>query len=365
MRNGQWSCLRRRFENCRDQKQLASFAMPFGCGLVDAVNTAGGRLPRTVGRAVRCTRKYRDPAKEKFLWPTVALSAKNVTGKTKERMETEDCILANRQHLIYLATCELNGKYYVGKTCQGLMARWKQHIGDLKHSQSIFHRAMRKYSPDNFTLHILAEANSLEAANNLERLWIVSLRSFEPSTGYNSTFGGDGVRPTPESIERLSRALKGKFVGSKHHHFGKHPSAETRLKISIGRTGVCVAKRPDLRNDELLRLYESGIGIRQLAKQFGADKAAITYRLKKVGFVRRPHSEATTRGMVATGYKRIDIPVQEVVALYNSGMKGERIGHLYGIDKSRIYDFLEEAGVARRSPNQSRYFKGASIERNS
>lgn len=49
-------------------------------------------------------------------------------------------------------------------------------------------------------------------AKQLEKLWIITLRSYDPEFGYNMTFGGEGVIPTIETRQNQSNAAKGRIV---------------------------------------------------------------------------------------------------------------------------------------------------------
>lgn len=99
-----------------------------------------------------------------------------------------------------------SGKCYVGQALFGLPKRWSQHIGNSKRPRkAYFHRSIARHGAQSFRTSILAEAQSSDELNRLERFWILLLRTFDPKHGYNGTLGGDGVRATEEVKQKLRR----------------------------------------------------------------------------------------------------------------------------------------------------------------
>lgn len=163
---------------------------------------------------------------------------------------------------IYLVVNEENGKIYVGKTVKPLSERWSHHCFLARNDKDFyFYRAIRKYGPENFSIRQIDTAESDAEASLLERAYIGVLRSHDASCGYNSTLGGEGVRPTEETRRKMSEAQsgekhamwgckhseeskrkmseshKGKMTGALNPMYGKHPSAETLAKLSEAHKG--------------------------------------------------------------------------------------------------------------------------------
>lgn len=100
---------------------------------------------------------------------------------------------------VYLVTCLVNKRKYVGITTRGFLNRWKRHIrSSLKEKDDYrFHRAIRKYGEENFKIEVLegkSYVNPKRLTNWLlkrEKHWIKFYNSNH--VGYNMTEGGDGV----------------------------------------------------------------------------------------------------------------------------------------------------------------------------
>lgn len=95
---------------------------------------------------------------------------------------------------IYLITCTVNGKKYVGKTNHTVKKRWNEHCSDyLKErcESRPLYRSMRKHGIENFKVEILEKCSSDVSADR-EIYWINKLDTYKH--GYNATIGGDGTR---------------------------------------------------------------------------------------------------------------------------------------------------------------------------
>jgi len=112
--------------------------------------------------------------------------------------------------IVYLLRNESNFKCYVGQhRGTDLAKRWNKRFTNMKGNQH-FARALKKYGPEAFSREILNVCSSREEMNNLERLWICTLRSYDPKFGYNKQMGGVKWRAhhTPETRQRISLAMK-------------------------------------------------------------------------------------------------------------------------------------------------------------
>ena len=139
---------------------------------------------------------------------------------------------------IYLVTNLIDGKMYVGKTEKTVEERWRTHLNNAraKQHQEYLYRAIRKHGAKAFSVQCLTEAMSSEDLSNLEKLWIMLLNTTAP-TGYNLTYGGEGVAGTPETrkkqslkaaTRRLSEATKLK-IGDYNRGKPKPPAQRAKM----------------------------------------------------------------------------------------------------------------------------------------
>lgn len=118
---------------------------------------------------------------------------------------------------LYKVTNKINGRMYIGQTCQGYKRRWYIHCWRAaRGGEQRFHKAIQKYGKDNFGVELLVVGPTLEWINDLEKKAIKLYDTF--NNGYNDTKGGDGT------------------VGQKFR-LGKKHTAETRAKISASHMG--------------------------------------------------------------------------------------------------------------------------------
>ena len=139
---------------------------------------------------------------------------------------------------IYKVTNRINGKVYIGQTIRAAETRWNQHKRDslyeYKDSYNChFHRAIRKYGADAFTLDVV-EVYVDELLNDREIFWISQYDSFNSAHGYNNTSGGNA--PTSVSDETRKKIALAES-GENNHYYGKHLSEEHRKKIGDAQRG--------------------------------------------------------------------------------------------------------------------------------
>lgn len=130
--------------------------------------------------------------------------------------------------IIYRATSKTSGKEYIGQsldTLDGVVYRHrKQSFGNGPGATSHFHRAIKKYGPEDFTWMIIGEAVGQLEADTLERYYIKVYRAY--TEGYNLTEGGKlHFKHSPETRAKISKA----GMGNKNAN-GNTPSKETLEK---------------------------------------------------------------------------------------------------------------------------------------
>lgn len=99
---------------------------------------------------------------------------------------------------VYRHINKVNGKSYIGITRNTVEFRRTQHAYNAfaaatnpKITDNKFYKAIRKYGTDNFDVEVLESGLSAEQAKEREIYYISLFDTY--NTGYNSTFGGDGI----------------------------------------------------------------------------------------------------------------------------------------------------------------------------
>ena len=125
-----------------------------------------------------------------------------------------------KYYTIYCHKNKINGKVYIGQTCQETNRRWRNGEG-YSHC-SYFYAAIQKYGWDNFEHIILMDNLSLEEANKEEENFIKMYDSINPDKGYNLEKGGLNKNHSEETKKKISQSLKGRFKKEKNPMYGKH-----------------------------------------------------------------------------------------------------------------------------------------------
>ena len=130
---------------------------------------------------------------------------------------------------VYMHKNKINGKIYIGQTCQEPERRWMN--GEGYKTQSLFYNAIKKYGWDNFEHIVLFENLTLEEANTIEERLIEKYQTTDREFGYNRKYGGDNRRVNMDT-RKLMKAHHADFAGENNPHYGKRHTEETKLKIS-------------------------------------------------------------------------------------------------------------------------------------
>lgn len=139
-----------------------------------------------------------------------------------------------KKYCVYKHTNKINGKVYIGQTCQEIDRRWQN--GEGYRGCVNFYNAIKKYGWDSFEHEALYEGLTLEEANKIEEEVIKEYKSNHPDFGYNIRPGGNNSPLAPETIEKV-RKNHCDVSGEKHPMWGKHLSEETKKKISASLKG--------------------------------------------------------------------------------------------------------------------------------
>lgn len=115
---------------------------------------------------------------------------------------------------IYKYTNLLNNKVYVGQTIQSLEDRDKKHLQQLK-DNTYFHRALKKYGRNNFSLELIEDNIPYEKLNDKEKYYIDLFDAFYTTgKGYNLTEGGQWASGTQKLTLKQSKEIKELILNS-------------------------------------------------------------------------------------------------------------------------------------------------------
>lgn len=94
-----------------------------------------------------------------------------------------------RDHKVYKYTNKINGKVYIGRTCQSL--RRRAHFNGTGYKKcAYFWRAIQKYGWENFEGEILEEGLTDVEASEREAFYMKEFSSLDRNKGYNTLEGG-------------------------------------------------------------------------------------------------------------------------------------------------------------------------------
>lgn len=133
--------------------------------------------------------------------------------------------------IIYITTCLVNGKVYIGQTIH-----WqdKSYLG----SGVALCEAVKKYGRSKFKRKILKVCYNQKQLDAWEMIMIRKYNSTDKSIGYNvlpgtaNEFGAVNPTHIPEVVEKIRKKKKDKWGGENCYWYGKTLSEETKKKLS-------------------------------------------------------------------------------------------------------------------------------------
>lgn len=179
--------------------------------------------------------------------------------KSNEQNEKE-----TRKFCLYAHINMINGKIYIGQTCNPLYKRWKDGLGYIGNKH--FYNSINKYGWDNFKHLSLIENLNGDYANIIEKELIKKYNTTNPDFGYNILPGGEnrdgknnpnyGNHYSQETKKILSNLAKQRFKNKENHpRYGAELSNDTKNKIrkkNIGYTITNEQKERMIANNEAI-----------------------------------------------------------------------------------------------------------------
>ena len=210
---------------------------------------------------------------------------------------------------VYLIENKINNHKYIGKTTQGYLNRFQQHVRETEYGDSsALHNAIRKWGEDNFKVELI-ETCDLNQLDEREIYWISFYNTYKSKDHYNMTSGGEGYLLSEEIKDKISETMKKIPRGEK---WEKSMSDAMKKKIANGeRWGFMAGKydtsshtkrkiqaTPDL-NPSGTALYQGNKPLSNKVLRFDS----IVDAAKKVNGKTGNISRAAKEGWTAYGYK--------------------------------------------------------------
>lgn len=156
-----------------------------------------------------------------------------------------------KKYIIYLHKNKINGKCYVGQTCQKPEARWGAQGHGYK-EQQYFYRAILKYGWENFEHFILEENISEDKVDEREAFWAGYYHALAPE-GYTLRVGSQNhIQDSKKMWEIRSQASKKnwqnpeyrKKISQKRKEEWENPKIREICLKNLDWTGKSGAKHP-------------------------------------------------------------------------------------------------------------------------
>ena len=204
--------------------------------------------------------------------------------------------------LIYMRISPSGGKY-IGQTTLSELERWKDHVKEAfnpnsKNYNTILNSAIRKYGADSFQVQILENSIKDNDLNAREIYWIDYYKTYyaDNNHGYNITRGGEG------------------------HYL-----------LSI-------------KKEDLISLWEQGLGTVEIAKYFNCERQAIRERLLGLGYTSKDLTARRTEKAVITRDNN-HYNTEEILILWHQGLSATKIGEKLHQDRHSISRILYKCGI--------------------
>lgn len=191
---------------------------------------------------------------------------------------------------IYIIRNTVNDKVYIGQTTQTIGVRFTNHkMASRTGEDTKFYRAMRKHGEENFYPELLEQVE-VEDLNDRERYWIKYYDSYY--NGYNSTLGGD----QPYRINY----------------------------------------------DKVVELWNSGMGIVEIAQTMEHSRDAVSRILKDMGGITTEEIHERMRKNMRS------ITDEQVLEQWNKGLTPHQIHQQIGSTPETIKEILLKNGITEQ-----------------
>lgn len=182
--------------------------------------------------------------------------------------------MEEKKWCVYTHTNNINGKKYVGITCNKPERRWRNGKGYILQQ---FYNAIQKYGWDNFTHEILFNNLTEKEANKKEIYLIEKLNTKSPN-GYNMSSGGDstcGFKMSEETKQKLSNDK----IGFKHTKQARENMRKTNAQKKV-------VYQLNIKTNNIIREFESTSKALEIMSKETNTKHGRSYISKSARFFR-------------------------------------------------------------------------------
>lgn len=193
---------------------------------------------------------------------------------------------------VYIVRNNINNKVYIGKTIKTLNKRWTAHKTDRKlYLQNPLYQDMNQHGFENFYAEILIEGSFTdEQLSNLEKNYILRYNSITPN-GYNQSTGGDSAFTWSEECiqkrkskkvtwgDKISKTMELKWQDPEYRE--RMSNAHKGKRSKKRKPYVTSLSRLELPKEQIIAEYKSGMKIAQIAKKHGVYHVGIKLRLQR------------------------------------------------------------------------------------
>lgn len=278
---------------------------------------------------------------------------------------------------IYVATCAVTGKQYVGITRQLVRERRSRHWQEAlkKGSQTPFHRSIRKHGKQAFSFEHVASTLTWDNACGVEKQLISELGTIAPG-GYNLSAGGQG-----EPNKFISEEQRAKAVAGMREYWKTHKQSPEHIRASAEakrgrkytpehRAAISAGTKAAMASKEVRERVAAGVKASYIAKPERRVRLAEIMRtsgraekLKTVNIGRKQKPETVAKRTAAnTGKKR----TLEQRAAFSAAQKAlgkklspEHRAHISKIQTGRLLSAATKAkislaGLGRKASAETR-----------
>lgn len=230
---------------------------------------------------------------------------------------------------IYMIRNKITGHIYIGQSVnlKYRMRRQRQCLRDGIHENDYLQKHANKYGIDNYEFRVI-EKCELDTLDERERYWIAHYDSMDRSKGYNLESGGN-----PQKV--VSNETREKKRGRNNPMFGKKWNDTQRERITLAnRANSNKLTESDVA--EIKQKIANGATQKQIAEEYNLHISTVSKITRCVNW----YWVLPELNEVLKNYN--DRKNEEVIKLFESGVTRKKIAKLLGMGSRKINRILNE-----------------------